>query len=462
MVDNAMALIDAYLKKRCEELSGEHVCNLELLYPSTALQSRLPSAPDLAEALHNTAEELLSHQLDFELIDEVTLLEQDPAEFAVLRPFFMVAHVSVIESSAADWLERYASAGGTVIVSGVIPRILPERDSGKTQMWEYAGSCFCSDFCSRIVSPGLTGEGREDILLRRVRKDGQIRTFLFNRGDRIFKGELAGNLLVIAPGEAGFAEDLLQKKQLPQLHIPSWKLKFSLNSVPLNYWECSAVSAFDLLTKNQTGSVPVPESGKYKAVFTVKHSLEKVFFITEEESLKRVEFELNGTPLKDFSRAEFRDCRELKSEITSLLKPGRNILICTGELMENSPYLQGCFKVEFPYGNLGYPVLSEAPEFFELTEPKDYRMLGYGTFSGLAEYSGKTSVSQDGIYCLKLDLRKESVRILIDGQDRGTLIAPPYQMEVKLCSGEHNIHLEVCNAPGNRDTAAGLSAGLQS
>ena len=130
--------------------------------------------------------------------------------------------------------------------------------------------------------------------------------------------------------------------------------------------------------------------------------------------------------------------------------------------MENSPYLQGCFKVEFPYGNFGYPVLSEAPEFFELTEPKDYRMLGYGTFSGLAEYSGKTSVSQDGIYCLKLDLRKESVRILIDGQDRGILIAPPYQMEVELCSGEHNIHLEVCNAPGNRDTAAGLPAGLQS
>ena len=71
-----------YLKKRCDQLNGVHVCNLELLYPATALQSSLPEELYPAEALHLTAEKLLSHQRDFELIDEVTLSEQNPSDYS--------------------------------------------------------------------------------------------------------------------------------------------------------------------------------------------------------------------------------------------------------------------------------------------------------------------------------------------------------------------------------------------
>lgn len=450
-----------YLKKRCEELSGEYICNLELLYPSSALQSRLPSEASQAEALHSTAEKLLSHQRDFELIDEETVTEQDPVEFAKMRPYFLVAHTPVISSAAAAWLERYATAGGSLIVVGVIPDILPEIDSERISAWDFAKPYFCHDFCDKIPAPTLTGNEAENVLLRRVKKDNLIRTFLFNRSNHLFRGKLDGVCIEIAPGEAGFTEELSVSEELPKLNIPSWSLKFAPNCVPINYWEVSAASAFDLLSKKNVGSAPVPEAGKYYAVFTVDTLLENLFFITEEESLQRAEFILNGVPLTDYRKAEFRDCRELECEITSLLKIGRNTLICQGELIENAPYLRGSFKVQFPFGNYGYPVLSSAPASFEFDVPQDYRTLGYGTFSGMAVYEGKTEVAQAGSYVLNMALIKDSVRIRIDGEEKGTLIAPPYQMITVLPAGVHHISLEICNAPGNRDIMAGVPAGLQ-
>jgi hypothetical protein len=269
-------------------------------------------------------------------------------------------------------------------------------------------------------------------------------------------------MIEIAPGDAGFADELSVKEALPELNIPSWQLSFSPNSVPLNYWEVSAISAFDLLAKNNTGSVPVPENGEYHAVFTVDSTLQEVFFTTDEENLQQVEFILNGTPLKNYRRANFRDCREMECEVGSLLKAGRNTLVCRGELIENPPYLRGRFKVHFPFGNYGYPVLSEAPEVFNLTMPQDYRTLGYGTFSGTAIYEGKTTVEKCGSYTLDLNLLKDSVKISVDEKEQGILIAPPYKTEIQLSAGTHKIQLEVCNAPGNRDIMAGVPAGLQS
>jgi hypothetical protein len=459
--DHMKTFLD-YLKKRCAELSGNHVCNLEMLYPSTTLQSRLRTDADPSEALHHTAENLLSHHRDFELIDEVTLLEQDPAEFVKIRPYFLVAHAAVIEKSTADWLERYAEAGGMLIVTGVIPDILPEINSTAVEKWLFAEKYFCENCYGKIPGIDLVGNNAEFILIRQVSKDDQIRTFMFNRSNQIFRGVFEGKEIEIAPGEAGFDNELTVKPKFPELTIPAWKLTFAPNCVPLYYWEVSEVEAVDLLTKNNTSLYPISETGEYYSVFTVESPLDKVFFITEEESLNHVEFALNGTPLKDFRKADFRDCRELECEITHLLKSGRNLLTCSGDLMGNPPYLRGRFKVQFPLGNFGYPVLSTAPESFELDFPQDFRTLGYGTFSGKAIYEGKATVDKNGIYSLKLNTVKDSVRIYIDGVDKGTLIAQPYQLDIELASGVHKIRLELCNATGNRDINAGVPAGLQS
>ena len=451
-----------YLKKRCSELTGEHVCNLEMLYPSTALQTRLPDSPAIDQDLHELAEQLVSRQRDFELIDELTLCEQDPAEFANLRPYFIVAHAARIECSAAQWLERYAAAGGHLFVVGETPEILPEPDGAETEKWTFADSHRDPDFIAQIPAPEVNGEQSENILIRRIRKDGAVRTFLFNRSRSVFRGSLNGEALEIAPGEAGFADELCVREKALPLTVPSWKLTFGPNSVPLHYWESGAQNAYDLLSKQNTGLSPVPEDGSFYAVFTLENPLEKVFFTTEEETLSRGSFALNGTRLTDYRKADFRDCRELECDITHQLKPGRNVLTFQGRLMENAPYLRGQFKAAFPLGNCGYPVLSAAPGCYDLTQPQDYRTFGYGTFSGTAVYEGLLEVAEAGRYMLDLKLVKDSVRIIIDGAEQGTLIAPPYCMEIELAAGKHTARLEVCNAPGNRDVLAGVPAGLQS
>ena len=450
-----------YLKKRCVELSGEHVCDVEMLYPSTALQTRLSDDPALDEALHLTAEALVSHQRDFELIDEVSLGEQDPAEFAALRPYFVVAHAVRIERKTAQWLERYVSAGGKLFVVGDTPVILPEPDGANAEKWTFADTHRDDDFIRKIAASELTGEHSENILIRRIRKDGKIRTFLFNRGHETFRGVFEGETVEIAPGEAGFADELRVREKAPVLTVSAWKLTLGPNSVPLHYWEASAQSGTDLISKQNIGLFPVPDEGEYYAVFTLNGLPEKVYFTTEESSLSRGCFTLNGTELKEYRKADFRDCRELECEVSKLLKPGRNTVRFRGRLMENAPYLRGCFQVQFPLGNCGYPVLSAVPESFQLTAPTDYRTLGYGTFSGTAVYEGTAEAGKTGRYTLDLKLVKDSVRIWIDGRELGTLIAPPYRLEFELSAGKHTIRLEVCNAPGNRDVLAGVPAGLQ-
>ena len=450
----------AYLKKRCQELSGEHLCQIEMLYPATALQVRLPAEKGLDEPLHLTAEALVSRQRDFELIDEETLLEQDPAVFVQLRPYFVVAHAVKIERSTAQWLERYVAAGGTLFVTGETPELLSDHDRDTAEKWLFADSCRCADFIEKLPAPAVCGENAQNILLRRIQKDGVCRTFLFNRSSETFRGTLDGAALEIAPGEGGFAEELTIREKLPSLDVSDWKLEFGLNSIPLYYWENTTLSAVDLIFKCPMGS-PVPEEGTYYSIFTCENTLEKVFFTTEEATLACGSFELNGTALQNFVKADFRDCREVECDISALLKNGRNTLVFKGRLFENSPYLRGTFKAEFPLGNYGYPVLTRSAGVFALASPQDYRMLGYGTYSGKAVYTGRTEIIRSGCYSLDLKLVRDSVKISIDGAEQGVLIAPPYCLELTLSAGTHDIRLEICNAPGNRDILAGVPAGLQ-
>lgn len=451
----------SYLKRRCAELTGEHVCELEMLYPSTALRSRLPEETPPDEALHRTAETLLAHQRDFELIDEETLAEQDPAGFAALRPYFLVAHAALIEEGTARFLEQYAAAGGTVFVTGSVPEILPEPGVSRTEKWTVFPSVPEEELSARIPGPDLTGNHPEDILIRRIRRGEKVRTFLFNRGRETFHGFLAGEKIGIAPGQAGFSEELREHPEAPVLPVAGWKLTFGPNSVPLAVWEIDARRSADLLTKQFRGMCEYPEDVVYHAVFTLADVPEKLVFITEEDALSRGSFFLNGHPLTGYGKADFRDCRERECDVSAFMKQGRNEFEFRGRMFENAPYLQGRFKAEFPLGNCGYPVLSRAPEIRELEHPADYRSLGYGTFSGKAVYEGTVFAAEAGHYALDLKLVKDSVRIFVDGTELGVVIAPPYRRETDLAAGPHRIRLEVCNGPGNRDILAGLPAGLQ-
>ena len=202
-----------YMKKRCRELTeGEYDCNLAMLYPSTALKCRRDADPSPDAALHQLAEQLLSHQRDFELIDEQTLSEQTPADFARQRPFFVLAHAEWIESSTARWLEAYTAAGGTLFLEGPVPKLV----DANAESWDFAESCRTADLCSRIPGPELCGEGSDAVLIRQMLRDDKRLFFLFNRGSgRSSDSEWETTTLL--PARQAFEDELRPKPELPRI-----------------------------------------------------------------------------------------------------------------------------------------------------------------------------------------------------------------------------------------------------
>ncbi len=447
------------MKKRCRELTeGEYDCNLAMLYPSTALKCRRDTDPSPDAALHQLAEQLLSHQRDFELIDERTLSEQIPADFARQRPFFLLAHAEWIESSTARWLEAYTAAGGTFFLEGPVPKLV-DADAAS---WSFAEACRTADLCCRIPAPELCGEGSEAVLIRQMLQNGQRLIFLFNRSSRSFIGTLNGKLLRIAPGQGGFEEELRPKPELLRIAPVNWRVKFEENSVPLHFWEYDGGN-IELFFRQQIG-LPPQNASEFTAKFFVSVPVELKLCV-EEDMLAKGEFRINGKPLNQFRKANFRDCREIECSLSDLLvrgtEPALNIITYHGSLFENSPYLRGIFRAEFPQGVLSFPVLSPAPAEFTIAAPCDFRELGYGTYSGKAYYSAEFELRSDGMYRLAFTQLHDSARISVDGLAAGSLIAPPYELDFQLACGKHRLDIELCNGPGNRDCLAGLPTGFR-
>lgn len=455
----------AYLKKRCEALTGEHVCKLEMLYPDTMLKTLKPgdSVPD--ETLHDTAETLLSHQRDFELIDETTLAEQNPEKFAALRPFFLVAHTTRIVGSTADFLEQYAKAGGTVILTGAVPRII---DRPGAPEWAFGAEHLADDFLSMLPASPLEGKGKEAVLLRQVRKeDGSVISFLFNRAETPFEGAFAEKPLRLEPGEAKLDSEI----EAPPSPAPiplrpeKWCLTFDKpNSVPLTFWEYHGGSV-ELFSRHKQEGLPFAESERFSARFLATPGL-RIFLTVEEDMLKKGRFSVNGKELSDFVRAEFRDCRERECEITAFLAPGfgpaLNVVTFEGRpFFENPPYLRGRFGAQVFPGGENYPCLTPAPASFEFADKADFREFGYGTCSGPARCRATVFAETAGRYVLAPRELHDSGRLFVDGVEKGVRIAPPYRWEFDLEAGEHTLELEICTNSGNRDRMLGLPAGIK-
>ncbi|MBE6385845.1 MAG: hypothetical protein E7048_09320 [Lentisphaerae bacterium] len=453
----------SYLKKRCQLLSAPHICTTGFLYPDVTLKCLAQDAPVPDELFHQTAEELLSHQRDFEPIDSITLAEQSPEDYARLRPFFIVANNDRIVRSTAEFLERYVEAGGRLIVTGCIPQIV---DLPGVPVWNFAERYYTGDIVSSIPGPELKGEGSEAVLIRQFETADGTDTFIFNRSDLPFEGSFEGKKLLLEPGESKLASELATCSPAQILPLPEiWTLRFEgLNSVPLTFWNYRS-GMIELFSLARQEEHPLAEAKEFHSNFLVSSGF-RVFLTVEENMLKKGAFSVNGVPVTGFAKTRFRDCRDLECDITGHLNTGRSPLLnkitFTGTpLFGSPPYLRGVFSARVPPGGENYPILTAAPGEYTFKDKADFRGFGYGTYSGPARCTAKAEVVQKEKYTIRFAAINDSACLFIDGEDQGIRIAPPYVWEVELSQGEHTIELEICNNSGNRDRNLGLPAGMQ-
>ncbi len=117
-----MDQVMAHTREMCEALTGgEHLCELAVLYPSTMLGIAArwgANWHDLPQErpVHEVVEALVSHQRDFDFIDEITLAEGVDAHGHTTTPesyrTIVLPHLEYIDADAADALVRFAAAGG--------------------------------------------------------------------------------------------------------------------------------------------------------------------------------------------------------------------------------------------------------------------------------------------------------------------------------------------------------------
>ena len=86
---------------------------------------------------------------------------------------------------------------------------------------------------------------------------------------------------------------------------------------------------------------------------------------------------------------------------------------------------------------------------------------GYPTFSGSAKYSKNFTVNEAGDYLLDLGRVEDVAKVSIDGKQQAVIAWPPYSCQVRnLSAGQHDLEIEVTNAPANRNRGAKLTSGL--
>ncbi|MBM4050105.1 MAG: hypothetical protein FJ279_33840, partial [Planctomycetes bacterium] len=250
-----------HVRTTCEALTGgEHLCELAVLYPSTSLACqarpeadwhRLPDEP----LIHALVEQLLSHQRDFDFIDEVTLQETVDEEGNLTTPepyrVILLPHLRYLDERTADALLRFAATGGRVIAVGTTPKAITR--SLEKPLREWAGGMIqrCPSLTDDVLRtlPGVevSGAGGRDVFVLRRRVGGERRMFVFNRREQAFDGQVDGCPVSVPPrGSVLVTANLPLRKA--EREVPGcladlsagWDVTFEPNQLPLNFWHASA------------------------------------------------------------------------------------------------------------------------------------------------------------------------------------------------------------------------------
>ncbi|MDD4180734.1 MAG: glycosyl hydrolase [Victivallaceae bacterium] len=487
------ALIE-YTKKTCEALSaGEHLCGIGMLYPSTSFYCKLNAQKswdaselgELEEKIHLLADDLLSNQKDFDLIDEITLTECPSGKMPENWQVIIVPFLKFITNETAFALEKFKLAGGRVIIIGEIPQLLGDTLDEPLIGWENHNLDFCDALTPEIIlslpGPELKGAGKENIfVLRRI--DGErIINFLFNRAENQFVGCLDGKPVNIAPkGSLLFdnktiTETVVKTIGETDLLNTGWQVEFSENHIPLIMWQANNGSEspsyeYNLLERQQN---PVTTgNGKvfYKSRFMYSGEIKPLKIVLDRSAVKGDwQLFLNDFKINNFKNERVYDCYNVSADLTNCIRsnsiPTENIITIVTEGDEGGllemPYLYGDFACEYRHAYRSLPFLQSEDGLIELNTFPAWKELGYPAFSGTAEYSIELNIIATGEYVINLGRIEDIAEVFIDGNHIALLAWPPYECKLGfLRKGNYTLTVKVANGPGNRDRLAMLSSGL--
>jgi hypothetical protein len=497
-----MSCLMEYVKKTCGILSrGRHLCEIALLYPSTSLGCQVKATDELFSTLpdekkyHELADRLLSHQKDFDLIDEVTLQEKmgengrlnTPETYrTILLPF-----LKYIDQRTADALLRFARAGGRVVVIGEKPVAISEDIHQSPGQWldsriEFHESLNDS-LMGTLSGAKVSGEGSDDIFVLRRKTEDETIIFAVNRREAAFEGSIEDRKVHIEPRGSVLLNTREEGQIQPQYktcaHIrEGWSIDFEPNHVPLNFWHITrnpqeqnverffSGEFFDLMQRQTDPAGPGTDFVRYACRFLLAGSIPDARLVMDESGIGgEWKVRVNGHVVENWTSAVVYDCRNLQANIADSLIPGTSpaLNIITIEAqgqnrgLKEKPYLYGSFTSEYRFSHLSFPILKEVKFPVEIDSFQPWSALGYPTFSGSACYHNTLNIDRDGDFELDLGHVEDIAVVRLNGKTVKTLAWSPYRCELgHLARGLYPLTIEVTNSPGNRNRASHHLSGL--
>jgi len=495
-----MSTLMQHVKEIGAELTGgTHRCRIGVLYPAASIYCRIDANgchSKLEPVIHQFSETMLSHQKDFDFIDEITLQECVDAAGTVNLPepweVIILPHLEYIERATADALEKLAASGIKVMIIGSRPALLGRIDDRPLADW-------CPDFSVAVDAiddivlkqlPGaeLTGAGCNDVFVLQRCKNDRVVSFLVNRAEHEFNGWLDGHSVTIAPKGSLLLSGMTRKEEKVMSFVPllrldtDWKITFEPNQFQLASWQASRLGdlpddrinlpqhEYNLLLRHSDPMGDGVDLVCYQTRFLWTGNNIPLTLVLEESTLGAdCDVYFNGVKVDKFTRERVYDCLNMTAEIGGALRTGTTPTLNVLKIMARNegrgllemPYLYGDFHTEYRYGDKSLPILTAMPSALALPLLQDWGTLGYGGFSGTASYERIFELDAAGEFCLDLGRVEDVAAVFVDG-NAGTVLAwQPYCCRLgRLAAGCHRLRVDLTNSQANRDRLAGLTAGL--
>ena len=480
---------------KCETVAhGKPLQRLAVLYPSTSFYCKYDEDhqdlnPD-ESLFHVLSERLLSHQKDFDFIDDLTLSERSAATWRKDYDAILLYKTTAIDGKAADVIQAFAEEGGKVLlIADETPVRLGTIDNAPVSPWTWSDRCRFAELSDEqlLALPGLevvateTGIDRasaRDIFIQERQYPEGRRVMVFNRAPSTFVGMVDGKAVTVPAGVSKFTDE-------EEIAIPAkatdistgWSLSFPENSILLAYWlmqnDKGQEGTYNLLSRQLNFASDNSPNMSYRNVFLLQGQPAHAQLVVEKSTFTSNEWQvfINDVevPRDAFKPACLTDCCNFAADVTAFLRGGTSPLQNTIRFechsaqcrLDDMPFLFGTFSAEYRHGLPSLPNLwADSDKPMQVVGLPDWRAVGRGTFSGCGTYTRKVKLAQNGRHVLDCGRVEDAVELYVDGVFQGARITPFYRFAFEAEAGEHEIELRVWNAPGNRDRHSNMPAGL--